>query len=266
VVILRLVSDLLEAPSHEASPVRANDDNIHKETAVNFFPETFNNNPSTVCQTSHDDEEIEISLLPSLTMTTEPCPVGPTESLKPTFEPRSFLSMQFPSFNEATFDGYKSSLAPSLEENMENGGQSVYSLTEIDLEQDNGVPPEIPYSFQDLNNNNFYETSPQTSISGCEDSLEVINNNKQMNEVVNFMEIRREPRSPLKEHVQIPDDNENGNGYAYNLTLSSHFSEMQANGSTTGSGESSGLESDVQHPTKKMRTTEPPVEDGSPFS
>lgn len=115
VVIQRLVYDLLEAPSHEAPPVRANDDNFHIETAVNFFPETFNNNPSTVCQTSHDDEEIEISLLPSLTMTTEPCPVGPTESLKPTFEPRSFLSMQFPSFNEATFDGYKSSLAPSLE-------------------------------------------------------------------------------------------------------------------------------------------------------
>ena len=115
-VIQRLVYDLLEAPSHEAPPVRVNDDNFHIETAVNFFPETFNNNPSTVCQTSHDDDdEIEISLLPSLTMTTEPCPVGPTESLKPTFEPRSFLSMQFPSFNEATFDGYKSSLAPSLE-------------------------------------------------------------------------------------------------------------------------------------------------------
>nr|GEV81260.1 probable ubiquitin-like-specific protease 2B isoform X1 [Tanacetum cinerariifolium] len=111
VVIQRLVYDLLEAPSHEAPPVRANDDNIPRETAVNFFPEMFNNNPSTVCQTSHDydDEEIEISLLPSLSMTTEPCPVGPTESSKPTFELRSFLSMQFPSFNEATFDGYKSS-------------------------------------------------------------------------------------------------------------------------------------------------------------
>ena len=149
--------------------------------------------------------------------------------------------------------------------NIENGGQSVYSLTEIDLEQDNGITPEIPYSSQDLKNSNFYETSPQTSISGCEDSLEVINSNKQMNEEVDFMEIRHEPRSPLMEHVEIPVDNDNGNGYAYNLTLSSHFSEMQANGST-GSGESSGLESDVQHPTKKMRTTEPPLEDGSPFS
>ncbi|GKE09612.1 hypothetical protein Tco_1413163, partial [Tanacetum coccineum] len=76
-----------------------------------------------------------------------------------------------------------------------------------------------------------------------------------------FMEIRQEPRSPLKEHVEIPD-NDNG---AYNLTLSSHYSKMQANGSTTGSGESLGLESDVQHPTKKMRMTEPPPEDGSPF-
>ncbi|GKD54484.1 probable ubiquitin-like-specific protease 2B isoform X1, partial [Tanacetum coccineum] len=103
VVILRLVYDLLEAPSHEAPSVCANDDNIQKETAVNFIPETFNNNPSTVCQTSHDDDEIEISLLPSLSMTNEPCPVGPTESLKPTFEPRSFLSMQFPSLNEETF-------------------------------------------------------------------------------------------------------------------------------------------------------------------
>ncbi|GKB58480.1 hypothetical protein Tco_0914666 [Tanacetum coccineum] len=77
-----------------------------------------------------------------------------------------------------------------------------------------------------------------------------------MNEEVNFMEIRQEPRSPLKEHVEIVDDNDNDNGYAYNLTLSSHFSEMQAYGSTTGFGESSSLKSDVQHPTKKMRTTE----------
>nr|GFB28996.1 probable ubiquitin-like-specific protease 2B [Tanacetum cinerariifolium] len=44
-VNFRLVYDLLEAPSHEAPPVRANDDNIHRETAVNFFPEMFNNNP-----------------------------------------------------------------------------------------------------------------------------------------------------------------------------------------------------------------------------
>ncbi|GJU64133.1 probable ubiquitin-like-specific protease 2B isoform X2 [Tanacetum coccineum] len=156
--------------------------------------------------------------------------------------------------------------APSHKSPPENGGQSVHSLTEIDLEQDNEITPRIPYSSQDLNNSNLFETSPQTSISGCEDSLAVINNNKQMNEEVNFMEIRQEPRLPLKEHVEIPDDNDNGNGYAYNLTLSSHFSEMQANGSTTGSGESSGLESDVQHLTKKMRTTEPPLEDGSPFS
>nr|GEZ87284.1 probable ubiquitin-like-specific protease 2B isoform X2 [Tanacetum cinerariifolium] len=113
VVIQILVYDLLEAPSHEAPLVRANDDNIHRETAVNLFPEMFNNNPLMVCQTSHDDndEEIEISLLPSLSMTTEPCPVGPTESSKATFKPRSFLSMQFPSFNEATFDGYK--ISPS---------------------------------------------------------------------------------------------------------------------------------------------------------
>ncbi|GJY30114.1 hypothetical protein Tco_0413609 [Tanacetum coccineum] len=73
-------------------------------------------------------------------------------------------------------------------------------------------------------------------------------------------------RSPLKEHVEIVDDNDNGNDYAYNLTLSSHFSEMQANGSIIGSGESSGLKSNVQHPTKKMRTKEPPLEDGSLFS
>nr|GFA14279.1 probable ubiquitin-like-specific protease 2B isoform X1 [Tanacetum cinerariifolium] len=125
----------------------------------------------------------------------------------------------------------------------------------------------MPYSSQDLNNSNFYETSPQTSIFECEDSLEVVNGNKQINEEVNFMEIiRQEPRSPLKDHVGIPDNNDNGNGYAFNLTLYSYFFEMQASGSTTGSGESSGLESDVQHPTKKMRTAEPPLKDGSPFS
>nr|GEY02635.1 reverse transcriptase domain-containing protein [Tanacetum cinerariifolium] len=172
--------------------------------------------------------------------------------------------MQFPSFNEATFDGLGNrSKRCTGQENIENREQSVYSLTEIDLEHDNGITPEMPYSSQDLNNSNFYETSPQTSISGCKDSLEVVNGNKQINEEVNFMEIiRQEPRSPLKDNVVIPDDNDNGNGYAFNLTLYSHFSEMQASGSATGTGESSGLESDVKHPTKKMRTTEPPLEDG----
>ncbi|GKC27744.1 probable ubiquitin-like-specific protease 2B isoform X2, partial [Tanacetum coccineum] len=137
VVIQRLVYDLLEAPSHEAPPVRANDDKIHVAKWAGWVT---GQNGVRVRQWNH--------------------------TRNPIFIPGS------------------------------------------------------------LNNNNFFETSPQTSISGCEDSLEVTNSNKQMNEDVNFMEIRQEPRSPLKEHVEIPDDNDNGNSYAYNLTLSSHQSSI----------------------------------------
>ncbi|KAJ0586246.1 putative Ulp1 peptidase [Helianthus annuus] len=113
-VIQKLVYDLLERPALEAPPsVTANDDNIRKKTAENFFPETCN--PSTICQSSQDDQGIEISLLPSLSMASEPCPVGPTESFKAVSEPGSFLGMQFPSFNETMFAHYKSSPDPPIQ-------------------------------------------------------------------------------------------------------------------------------------------------------
>ncbi|KAI3685957.1 hypothetical protein L1987_79626 [Smallanthus sonchifolius] len=206
-VIQRLVYDLLEQPALEAPPSMAanDDDNIHKKTAVNFFLETCN--PSMVCQSSQDDQGIEISLLPSLSMTSEPCPVGPTESFKAVSEQGSFLGIQFPSFSETMFTGYKSSLISPIQENMETGEQYIYSSTEIDLQQDNGISPEIPYSSLDYkgreswHQNNIFETSPQTSISGCEDSLEVINGSNQSNQ----------PRSPLMEPVEMLDDNDNGN-------------------------------------------------------
>lgn len=89
------------------------DNNIQQKTAVNFFAERCN--PSTVCQSSQDDQRIEISLLPSLSMANEPCFAGPTESYKPVSEPGSFLGMQFPSFNESMFDGYKSSLISPIQ-------------------------------------------------------------------------------------------------------------------------------------------------------
>ncbi|KAI7731998.1 hypothetical protein M8C21_030186, partial [Ambrosia artemisiifolia] len=200
-VIQRLVYGLLEQPAIEAPPSMAtnDDDNIHKRTAVNFFPETCN--PSTVGQSSQDDQGIEISLLPSLSMTNEPCPVGPTESLKAVSEPGSFLGMQFPSFNETMFAGYKSSLTPPIQEDVENGGQYIFSSAEIDLQQDNGTSPDIPYLSLDFKSRESWHQNSnlETSISGCEESLEVINGSDQ-------------PRSPLMEPVEMLDDgDDNGN-------------------------------------------------------
>ncbi|KAI3504952.1 hypothetical protein L1887_26770 [Cichorium endivia] len=251
VVIQRLVYDLLQQPSIEAAN--------NKVTAVNFFREMVNS--STACQTSEADNEIEISLLPSLSMTSEPSHVDPTVSSKPGFDTGSFLGMRFPSFNETTFDGYKSSLVAPIEEDVEAGGQFVYAATGIGIgigiSQDNGIAPgvsSLPFEHQ---NNNF-ETSPETSISGCEDSLEVINGSNGIDEELNFNELREEERSPLI----------NGNGDANadadadGLTFSLHCSEMKPNGST-GSGESSGMESDVQHPAKRMRMAESVSEGGS---
>lgn len=149
------------------------------------------------------------------------------------------------------------------QEDEETGGHFVYSSTEIDLQQDNGITPVVQYTSQDFRSskswhqNNIPETSPQTSISGCEDSLEVINGSNQIDEDLDFKEIRDEPRSSLLEPLEMLDDN----GNTGNLSFSPLYSEMQANG-PTGSGESSGLESDVQHPTKRIRITEPPLEGG----
>nr|XP_043640297.1 probable ubiquitin-like-specific protease 2B isoform X2 [Erigeron canadensis] len=249
VVIQRLVYDLLEHTSHESSSICANDEcDIHKENIVNFFPDMCNN-LSTACQTSQDDQGIEISTLPSLSLSSDPCPVDPRESLKSAFEPGSFLGLQFPSFNERMFDGYKSSDTPPIEEDVETGGQLVYSSIEIDLQQDNEIIAEIPCSSQKFNrtesgHQNNFETSPQTSISGCEDSFQVINGSNLIGEELDFKELRNCPISPSMEPVEMLYGNDN--------------SKRQANEPTV-SGESSGLESDVQHPSKRMRMTDPPL-------
>ncbi|XP_024976442.1 probable ubiquitin-like-specific protease 2B isoform X1 [Cynara cardunculus var. scolymus] len=245
VVIQRLIYDLLEKPSHEASSMAANEEycnlsspttSIRKGTAVNFFSETCN--PSTDCQSPQVDHGVEISLLPSLSLTTEPCHMDASVSLKAAFEPGSFLAMNFPSFNETTFEGYKNSLVPPIEEDVE----TAYSPTEVDLELGNGITPEVPSSSRDCKsseswqkNNNFKTWNP--------DSLEVINGNDQIDAELRINEIGDQPRSPLLEMV---DDGDN----ADYLALSSRCSEMEANGSN-------GLEADLQHHTKRMRTVEP---------
>ncbi|KAK1406711.1 hypothetical protein QVD17_38319 [Tagetes erecta] len=198
-IIQRLVYDLLEQPALEAPPsMTPNDDNNIGKTAVSFFPETCN--PSMVCQGSQGDEGIEISLLPSLSMTNEPCSVGPTETFKAVSGPGSFVGMQFPSFNETTFVGYNSSLTPPVEEDVETGEQYIFSSTA--LQQDNGISPEIPYTSLDFKGRESWHQNSnfETSISGCEDSLQVINGSSQS----------YQPRSPLIEHVEMPDDNYTG--------------------------------------------------------
>ncbi|KAJ0790751.1 putative Ulp1 peptidase [Helianthus annuus] len=301
-VIQKLVYDLLERPALEAPPsVTANDDNIRKKTAENFFPETCN--PSTICQSSQDDQGIEISLLPSLSMASEPCPVGPTESFKAVSEPGSFLGMQFPSFNETMFAHYKSSPDPPIQEDVETGEQYFLSATGIDLQQDNGTSPEIPYSSLDYKSDEFWlpNRNSETSISGCEDSLEGVNGNNQSDQLrlslmepvgmlddnENGIHIDQQrsplmepvekmddddddngnrvdrPRSPLMESVEMVDGK--GNGNEAGLVLSSNCFDMQANGPTglaLSADGSSVLESDEQHRMKRMRMTEPLLEGG----
>lgn len=242
VVIQRLIFDLLEQPSHEAPSMAANGEycdlsspttKIRKGTAVNFFPETCN--PSTDCQISQVDHGTEISLLPSLSLTREPSPVDASVSLTLAFGPGSFLAMNFPSFNETTFEGYKSSPVPPIEDD-------VYSPTEIDLEQGNGITTEIPSSSRALESSGSWHQNNnlKTSNPGFENSLEVMNGSDQIDAELSFKEIIDQPRSPL---LEIHDGNDN----AENPAFSWHRrSEIEANGAN-----------DVRHPTKRMRTMEP---------
>lgn len=158
-------------------------------------------------------------------------------------------------------------------------GEFVYAPTGIGIGigigigQENGITPEVSslqYSSQDFEHqNNKFETSPETSISGCEDSLEIMNGRSNGNGIdeqqLNFKEIRDEQRLPLMEPVEMLDGNIDAD--AGGLTFSLHHrSEMETETETngcTGSGESSGMESDEQHPAKRMRTTESFVEGGS---
>lgn len=190
------------------------------------------------------------------------------------------------------------------QEDVETSGQFIYSSTEINLQQDNEIEiiPEITYSSQDFKTsrqswdpNNNFETSPETSISGCEDSLELINTSNQINEEFNFKEIDdQQPRIKdefdfkeiedqqprineefdFKEiedqHLKINEefdftDIENqqpSSPFTEPIDGNNLISEMQANG-PIGSDESSGFESDVQNPTKRMRMTEPTPEGGA---
>ncbi|CAI9291717.1 unnamed protein product [Lactuca saligna] len=281
VVIQRLVYDLLQQPYDEAeapSSMAAN----NATTAVNFFGEMqrHHNSPSRNGQTSgaaDADDGIEISLLPSLSITSD-VEVDPTISLKPGFDQGSFLGMRFPSFNETTFDGYKNSLVPPIQEDVETSvGEFVYAPIGIGIGQENGITPEVTglqYSSQDIEHQNKFETSPETSISGCEDSLEIMNGRSNGNgndEQLNFKEIRDEQRLPLMDPVEMLDGNCDADADVGGLTFSLHHrsemeteteTEMETNG-CIGSGESSGMESDEQHPAKRIRTTESFVEGGS---
>ncbi|KAI3672602.1 hypothetical protein L6452_38697 [Arctium lappa] len=240
VVIQRLIYGLLEQPSREASSMAGNDENcdlispttnVHKRTAVNFIPETCN--PSTGCQSPQVDHGIEISLLPSLSLSNEPCPMYASISLKAAFEPGSFLTMKFPSFDETTFEDYKSSLMPPIEE---EDVETVYLPTKIDVEQSNGITPEVPSSSRDLKSSGSWHQNNNLKTSNP-DSLEVIDGSYQVDAELRINEIRDQPRSPLLESL---DGDEN-------LAFSSRWSEMEVNGPNK-------LESDVQHPTKRMRT------------
>ncbi|KAL4566075.1 hypothetical protein LXL04_030185 [Taraxacum kok-saghyz] len=256
VVVQRLVYDLLQQPYDEppAPSMSAN----NKVTAVNFFQEMQQTPSTTNCLSSQPNNEIEISLMPSLSITSEPSQVDPTISLKRGFEQGPFLDMRFPSFNDTSFHQYK------IQGDVETSGEFVYAASGIEIGigigigQDNGIAP-LQYS----EHQNNFETSPETSISGCEDSLEQAMNggNGIGEEELNFKEIRDEEKSPLMEPVEVLDGNGNGNGNsdADGLTFSLHGSETERN----GSGESSGMESEEQHPAKRMKMMEPFHESGS---
>lgn len=95
-----------------------------------------------------------------------------------------------------------------------------------------------------------HDTLPEISIYGCDDSIETVNESSQLNS-----EIDRQ-RSPIPLHQMADGDVNYDPTSCMDIMIpgsSFGFSDIQV----TESENMSGLESDVQLPTKKMRITHP---------
>ncbi|KAK9070300.1 hypothetical protein SSX86_010700 [Deinandra increscens subsp. villosa] len=235
-VIQKLICDLLENPHQELHSTASNDQqchinslttNAHKDTVVNLPLEDFNH--SMHHQSSHNHQEVEI---PSSLIQ---CAGDPNITLKPSFES---------DFNcETIFDECLGSLTP----------------VEEDVQQNDGIMPDdsvLPCSSQDCRTqepwqaNNNHETS-------CDDSIEIVNENSQPDSEIG------QPRSPLSlvdtlhrcDDQKVDGDVEDDPASMGVIIPGSSFNFHDTG--VVGSESSSGLESDVQHPTKRMRVTQP---------
>ncbi|KAI3758344.1 hypothetical protein L6452_05904 [Arctium lappa] len=188
VVIQRLICDLLEKPYQESCSTAGNEEHcnlscptmdVHKGSIVNLSP--VDCNPS---MTQRADDGTEISLIPSSTIQGGDDP--PSIALKSSFESGSFPGTHFPDFNHtASFDEYKGSLTPIEEEDVEGGGQFVYPQTECGAQQDNNgmdFRSEEPWDDaaviceqEEEIDKKKLESSSETTICGCEDSIEIVN-------------------------------------------------------------------------------------------
>lgn len=159
---------------------------------------------------------------------------------------------------------------------VEESEQFVYSQTEPGFQQENDDSA-LPYSSQGYETpepwhapvvydhetvNNNIESSPEASVSS-EDSIEVVDDIRQLDSEHISKKRRDPPRSPVQEtyseSVQMVDGNGNDDPTSLMDVIpgtSFRFPDMQVTG-LNGPENFSGLESDMQHPTKKIRMTEP---------
>ncbi|XP_071710118.1 probable ubiquitin-like-specific protease 2B isoform X2 [Rutidosis leptorrhynchoides] len=243
VVIQNLICDLLKNPHQESSSVAGNEERAHLTTNVNKCT------PVNVSQTCCNPSSVH-------------CADDPTETSKLSFKSGSFLDTPFPAFNQlTTFDVYTSSLTP-IEENVEEIGQFVDTQTESGIQQGDDIIPNDPYLAQDLQTRELWQapvnnikSSREPLASGCEDCIEIVDENIQLDLDFSLKNIVPDQRrsmvlDTLPEYVQIVDGNDD-----VDHTSSFSFPDMQING-CTGSENSLGLELDVQGPTKKIRMTE----------
>lgn len=120
----------------------------------------------------------------------------------------------------------------------EDGGQFVYSQTECRTQQDNGIISDdftLHYPSLEMYEHESLESSPDMSICGSEESIEIVNESSQKLD---------QPRSPV-EYVEMVDGNGDNDPTSF---MGIHVNTDPTN--------SSSLESDVQHHIKKMRMTE----------
>ncbi|KAJ9546216.1 hypothetical protein OSB04_025923 [Centaurea solstitialis] len=199
VVIQRLICDLLEKPHEESVAneeqcnVSSSIMNVHKGSVVNL-----DCNPSM----PHDaDDGTEICVIPSSSIQCQGEGEGGDDPLKSSFE---LGSLHFPAFAHTnSFNEYKGgSLTPieEQEEDVEGGGQFVYSQTDdnngMDFRSWNDADADADADL--IREKKKLELSPETSISGCEDSIEIVNENKSEEVEV---EVKRKSATEDEEYV-----------------------------------------------------------------
>ncbi|KAL8199713.1 hypothetical protein R6Q57_013281 [Mikania cordata] len=247
VIIQKLICDLLESPHQEPYSNADNDQrcqltNAHKVTVINS--PLYDCNSLMHHRSSHNPHEIET---PS---SSTQCANVPNITLKPSFGSE---------FNRATiFEVCESPLNP-IEEDVQD---------DVIMPDDSAIPCSSQdyrtrESWQAPATSDYHDTSSKRSFYGCDYPIEIGKINQPASEIGQS----RSPvplLDPLHEYVdQMVDDSVVGGGdddddpapcVGIIIPRSSlRFRDTRV----TGSEDSSGLESDVQHPTKRMRMTQP---------